>query len=187
MMHGLSDPPVFMMNMPYFFETWCIPPFKKPRNGRLTRDQKTFNYHLSKVLSYFPLNFVTFFLILLFIQVRVRVEHVFAALKGRFQSLRELRHNIQKRKDFQITMHWIQCCIILHNMIIRFEANHSKDSQTWAYQEGIAFIAPEIEEQEGDDVVGDRSYAGTQGQACRARLMDQLFESPYSNAQHREG
>jgi hypothetical protein len=33
----------------YPLETWCIPPFKKPRNGRLTRDQKTFNYHLSKV------------------------------------------------------------------------------------------------------------------------------------------
>ena len=34
----------------YPLEPWCIPPFKKPRNGALTRDQKTFNYHLSKVL-----------------------------------------------------------------------------------------------------------------------------------------
>jgi len=40
---------------------------------------------------------------------------------------------------------------------------------------------------EGNEVVGDRSYAGTQGQTCRARLMNQLFDSPDSDAQHREG
>ncbi|KAG2335780.1 hypothetical protein BDR05DRAFT_978902 [Suillus weaverae] len=51
----------------YPLEKWCIVPFKKPRNGMLTKDQKTFNYHLSTVC--------------------VRVEHAFAALKGRFQSL----------------------------------------------------------------------------------------------------
>ena len=28
---------------------WCIVPFKKPAGGNLTRDQKKFNYHLSKV------------------------------------------------------------------------------------------------------------------------------------------
>jgi len=72
-------------------------------------------------------------------------------------------------------------------MIIRFEAHHSKDSQRWAYQEGQAFMAPEIEDQEGDDAVGDTSFAGTQGQECHIRLMNQLFDSPYSNAQRREG
>ncbi|KIK76923.1 hypothetical protein PAXRUDRAFT_779860, partial [Paxillus rubicundulus Ve08.2h10] len=38
----------------YPSETWCIVPFKKPKNGRLTQDQKTFNYFLLKV-SYFIL------------------------------------------------------------------------------------------------------------------------------------
>jgi hypothetical protein len=71
-------------------------------------------------------------------------------------------------------------------MIIRFEADRYEDSQTWAHQEGNAFTVPEIEDQEGDDAVGDTSYAGTQGQACRTRLMHQLFDSPYSNAQRRE-
>ena len=36
----------------YPLEKWCIVPFKKPRNGRLTKDQKTFNYHLSTVCSF---------------------------------------------------------------------------------------------------------------------------------------
>jgi len=37
----------------YPLETWCIPPFKKPCNRRLAMDQKTFNYHLSKISLYF--------------------------------------------------------------------------------------------------------------------------------------
>ncbi|KAG2740099.1 hypothetical protein P692DRAFT_201695508, partial [Suillus brevipes Sb2] len=68
----------------YPLEPWCIPPFKKPHNGRLTRNQRTFNYHLSKI--------------------RVCVEHTFAVLKGQFQSLRELRINIQTEKDLQIAV-----------------------------------------------------------------------------------
>jgi hypothetical protein len=33
----------------YPSEIWSVSPFKKPARGALTRDQKTFNYHLSKV------------------------------------------------------------------------------------------------------------------------------------------
>ncbi|KAG2071048.1 hypothetical protein BDR04DRAFT_987794, partial [Suillus decipiens] len=33
----------------YPLEPWCITPFKKPCNGWLRKDQKTFNYYLSKV------------------------------------------------------------------------------------------------------------------------------------------
>jgi len=50
-----------------------------------------------------------------------RVEHAFAALKGRFQSLQDLRQNINSADDLQAAVHWIQYCLILHNMIIRFE------------------------------------------------------------------
>jgi hypothetical protein len=44
----------------YPLETWCIPPFKKPHNGRLTRDQKSFNYYLSKVPLHFSALVVTY-------------------------------------------------------------------------------------------------------------------------------
>ncbi|KAG2754069.1 hypothetical protein P692DRAFT_201704896, partial [Suillus brevipes Sb2] len=82
----------------YPLERWCIVPFKKPWNGRLTRDQRAFNYHLS--------------------------THAFAALKGQFQSLQELCLNIHTERELLIAVHWIMCCIILHNMIIRFKAHH---------------------------------------------------------------
>jgi hypothetical protein len=172
----------------YPLEPWCIPPFKKPRNGRLTKDQRTFNYHLSKVFL-----FSAFLLLLMNLKIRVRVEHTFAVLKGRFQSLRELRINIQTEKDLQVAVHWIKCCLILHNMIICFETRRRKQdkdydqSLEWARTEGEAFVPQEIEDPEGNETVGDRSYEGTPGQATRARLMDQLFDSPRSKAQRREG
>jgi hypothetical protein len=39
------------------------------------------------------------------LKIRVCVEHTFAVLKGQFQSLRELRINIQTEKDLQIAVH----------------------------------------------------------------------------------
>jgi hypothetical protein len=37
----------------YGSRPWCVVPFKQPSAGGLTRDQKTFNYHLSKVRQTF--------------------------------------------------------------------------------------------------------------------------------------
>jgi hypothetical protein len=78
-------------------------------------------------------------------------------------------------------------------MIIRFETDHHKQDGTyknslkWARVEGEDFIPEEYEAPDGDEVVGDRTYDGTPGQATRARLMDELFDSPQSNAQRRAG
>lgn len=33
----------------YPAEKWCVSPFKKPTRGELTPDQRTYNYHVSKV------------------------------------------------------------------------------------------------------------------------------------------
>ncbi|KIK74613.1 hypothetical protein PAXRUDRAFT_94559, partial [Paxillus rubicundulus Ve08.2h10] len=53
--------------------------------------------------------------------IHVWVEHTFAALKGCFQSLQELRHPIQDEEELQYVIHWVNCCLILHNMVIQFE------------------------------------------------------------------
>ncbi|KAG2050512.1 hypothetical protein BDR06DRAFT_960080 [Suillus hirtellus] len=78
-------------------------------------------------------------------------------------------------------------------MIIRFEIEHRKRDGTyesslkWAREEGEDCIDQEVEYPDGEEVVGDRTYEGTPGQAARLRLMDSLFDSPHSNAHHREG
>ncbi|KAG2158786.1 uncharacterized protein EDB93DRAFT_1076466, partial [Suillus bovinus] len=119
--------------------------------------------------------------------IHICVKHAFATLKGHFQSLKELRHPMQNQKDLQINLHWVRCCLILYNMIIHFEAQHRHSTISWAIKEGRHTLCCEFEEGDSDKVIGDRSYEGTPGQACRARLMDQLLDSPYSDAQHREG
>ncbi|KIM58477.1 hypothetical protein SCLCIDRAFT_1190973, partial [Scleroderma citrinum Foug A] len=53
--------------------------------------------------------------------IRVHSEHFFGSLKGWFQSLRELRFQIQNQTNLDYTNMWIRCCLILHNMIIDIE------------------------------------------------------------------
>ncbi|KIJ18254.1 hypothetical protein PAXINDRAFT_72090, partial [Paxillus involutus ATCC 200175] len=65
--------------------------------------------------------------------VHVQVEHVFAALKGCFQSLYELHLQVRTKKDIQSAVHWVQFCIVLHNMIISFERELGIESSiAWA-------------------------------------------------------
>lgn len=101
----------------------------------------------------------------------MRVEHAFAALKGRFQSLRELRLQVRTKKDIQIAIHWVQCCIILHNMIIAFEKELGIEPRSigWARQEGQEPNYPT------QSVVVDEP-AGTPGQQFRTELMRRLFD-----------
>jgi hypothetical protein len=86
---------------------WCVPPFKKPPGGQLTRLQRYFNYHLSRL--------------------RVRSEHTIGLLKRRFQSLEEIRIKIADESDHKWVMVWILTCMILHNFVIRFEGESAGD------------------------------------------------------------
>jgi hypothetical protein len=78
-------------------------------------------------------------------------------------------------------------------MIIRFESRRRKQdgeyegSLEWAREEGEAFMPQGFEDPDDDEIVDDRSYEGTPGQAARARLMDELFDSSHSRAQRRQG
>jgi len=37
----------------YPAETWCVAPFRKPIGGELSADQRTYNYHVSRVRPHF--------------------------------------------------------------------------------------------------------------------------------------
>jgi len=101
-------------------ETWSIAPFKKPVNGQLTADQRTYNYWVSKV-RHVPLSELkeTYCL-----QIRIRVEHTMGLLKGTFQSLKEIRIQLTNTKRHMIIIMWARVCIVLHNLIIRIEGDN---------------------------------------------------------------
>ncbi|KAG2065256.1 hypothetical protein BDR04DRAFT_1033251 [Suillus decipiens] len=146
----------------YGARPWCVVPFKRPAAGGLTGNQKTFNYHLSKV--------------------RVRSEHCFGSLKGRFQSLRELRVQIQAQKDLDEVNMWTRCCFILHNMIVDIEEqlggtgtfdHFAEEARQWGHRVQDSGEGDEDDaEQEG---AGDEGFIGSQGQIFRNTLMGQLL------------
>ena len=78
-----------------------------PDNGRLTREQKTFNYGLS--------------------HARVVVEHAYGRLKGRWRCL-------QKRLDISVydVLKCVAACVVLHNV---YEVHGEAFDEDW--MEGI--------------------------------------------------
>ena len=152
----------------YPFKTWCTVPFKKPCGGRLTWRQNTYNRYLSKVCLKDPAWCNSLLTIL---KICVRVEHVFAALKGRFQSLWELRLKMKTDDDLHIAVYWITCCMILHNMVICFETRWREElgegTMSWVIREA---------EWEDEDEEGGEERGGTPGLQFRGLLMERLFE-----------
>ena len=101
----------------------------------------------------------------------MRVEHAFAALKGRFQSLHELHVKIQTEKDIKVAIYWIMLCIILHNMIIHFEeemGNRIEPTTEWALEEGRNL--------QDDDTAVIAEAEGTPGQQFQMKLSAELLQ-----------
>lgn len=76
-----------------------IIPYKSPATS--IKDSRTFNFHLSRI--------------------RIRAEHTIGYLKGRFQSLKELRVQISGPPDLAYATLWINSCIIIHSFYQDYE------------------------------------------------------------------
>jgi DDE superfamily endonuclease len=103
-------------------ETWSISLFKKPVNGQLTADHKTFNYWVLKVSRTQPSTFNKSHV--LWLQVCIRVKHTMGLLKGTFQSLKEIQIQLIDVRRHMIIIMWAHVCIVLHNLIIRIEGDN---------------------------------------------------------------
>lgn len=93
----------------YPVRPWIVPPFKKPVHGSITKEQAQFNRILSSI--------------------RVSAEHAFGLLKGRWQSLKEMRINIKGEKERIWMRNWIKACFILHNLIIEIEGETADEDE----------------------------------------------------------
>jgi hypothetical protein len=82
----------------YTCTCFVIPVFKKPPSSQLCRKKEKFN----KTVAH----------------LRIAVEHGIGMLKARFQSLKSLRFTYaDEHKMVRIVKH-IECCVILHNLLI---------------------------------------------------------------------
>ncbi|KIK13193.1 hypothetical protein PISMIDRAFT_75616, partial [Pisolithus microcarpus 441] len=62
-------------------------------------------------------------------------EHFYGSLKGRFQSLRDMRFQIQNQRDLEFANMWMRCCLILHNLILEIEEDFGVVSSNLEYME----------------------------------------------------
>ena len=166
-------------------ETWSVGPFKKPVNGQLTADQRTFNYWVLKV-RHNRFQHSAFHGHVL--QIRIRVEHMMGLLKGTFQSLKEIRIQLVDTRHHMIIIMWACVCIVLHNLIIRIEG----DNFDHVWRDGLVRTGLDREPRGADDkddpedeLERARRRLQTPGQRFRLKLMDDLFESNSCNAARR--
>jgi hypothetical protein len=131
-------------------------------------------------------------------QIRIRVEHVIGMLKGRFQSLFQLRIQVYTHDKHLWAIMWIRCCIILHNLILRVEAGninsewHEEIYRNWNAMEGAEYRRRQLEDLGLDEESGDetdlqraRRQVMSDGQRFRRKVMNDLFNSPTSGALRR--
>ena len=126
--------------------------------------------------------------------MRIRIEHTIGVLKGRFQSLHELRINVSSHNRHLYTIMWCRACIILHNLIIRIEGDTvderwmeellecgRADGQNNANDKDIESESDD----DGDNLTQARQRLLTPGKRFCHKLMSDLFDSPHSGAVHR--
>ena len=82
---------------------------------------------------------------------------------------------MQNEDDLHVAVYWIECCLILHNMIIVFEENRRMrgeqvESVGWAREEAAVYG------DDADPAVGLEQPRGTEGQQFRSYLAEKLFD-----------
>lgn len=105
----ISEDEYLLADSGYTTSPSVITPFKRAPGQRLQNHQEAFNQELSKI--------------------RVIIEQSIGMLKGRFQSLKELRILITGRRSAQRANVWIRVCIILHNYT-------TSNNYQWHYEFG---------------------------------------------------
>jgi hypothetical protein len=134
----------------YPLHEWMIIPYAMPE--KLEEDNGRFNYRLSSV--------------------RIESEHAIGYLKGRFQSLRELRLKVNSEDHVQYVNLWIQACIILHSFCMDHELGNLQ--QDVFYQQGIAMerVQRESQEQSQQPRRQPREANTTQAENARQRARE---------------
>jgi hypothetical protein len=97
--------------------------------------------------------------------LRIRSEHAIGFLKGRFQSLRDLRVLIRDERTHKSAVYQVVACIVIHSFAIRCELERKADDYDLADDPFVAGgLLPARDESERTPLAGH-----TQGSARLAR------------------
>jgi hypothetical protein len=103
----------------YTVSRYCVPPYKSPAAD--LPENSEFNTYLACS--------------------RVRNEHCIGVLKGRWQSLRELRHHLRDDKNMENLCAWVVGCCVLHNIMVHLRDAwiEEEEEEESCYQPSIVF------------------------------------------------
>jgi hypothetical protein len=109
-------------------------------------------------------------------------------LKGTFQSLKEIRIQLISTKHHMVIIMWARVCIVLHNLIIQIEGDNFDDK--WRESLVRAGLDGADDDTDDEDAPGDvleqaQRRIQTPGQRFRLKVMNDLFDSPFSTVEHR--
>lgn len=149
-MRHYQDPSTFfspgeylLADSAYGVSQYCVTSFKSPAAKH--PDNAAFNYYLA--------------------HSRVRNEHCIGVLKGRWQSLKELRNRLQNDEGKERICRWVIACCVLHNIMVYFD-----DRWTEEPEERITVGEPNVDDQ-------DVTLGHTAGTAFRETLKKTTLET----------
>jgi hypothetical protein len=124
------------------------------------------------------------------LQIRVRSEHLYGSLKGRFGCLRELRFQISDPSRLEYVKLWLITIFILHNLIIRIEAQLDVTPAIWTDDENGESVEEELTDDIDDeygDAAGEAEYGEGESEDIQARTPGQVFRRRLFQTMDRRG
>ena len=153
-LHALPHPASLISTTFLKISGWVVAPYKKPE--RDLPDNEVFNNHLA--------------------HIRIRSEHAIGFLKGRFQSLKELRVQIKNKKSHKFATYWVACCVGVHAFAMACE--DAGESDGYDRQEFINDGLSSSSDSESDNAAAQqrRGRLGEGKKLCEA-LKRRLFRA----------
>ena len=130
--------------------------------------------------------------------LRIRSEHAIGFLKGRFQSLKNLRLEIRNEKTHRIGCYWVAACVGIHTFAMDCEAEEKVaaadyDDDELGFDYDPFIVEGLSSESESSDDGGDVTAARSSGRAVglhaakahREGLKRKLFDAKMKKARQR--
>ena len=119
--------------------------------------------------------------------VRIRSEHAIGYLKGRFQSLKGLRIQIDSERTHKFATYWVLACIATHNFAMECESEERAEDESADEDPFILEGLSSSSESDDDPIrvvptVGRRSLNAAR--ARREELKEALFRAKARRAHH---
>ncbi|KAL1678491.1 hypothetical protein EV122DRAFT_211792, partial [Schizophyllum commune] len=121
--------------------------------------------------------------------LRIRSEHAIGYLKGRFQSLKNLRVDIRDARTHKLATYWIVSCIGIHAFAMKSEARSGNPTTANFTVDEDPFLAEGLSDSEeathADPVGSGQQIQGTSERLRRGKRFREMLKAEFARHQER--